>query len=53
MATACGYTVAMVRELVALGELDPQHIVTPGIFVRKVVKIDRLATSAGGFEKAA
>ena len=53
MATACRYTVATVHELVALGELDPEHIVTPGIFVRKVAKIEWVATSAGGFNKAA
>ena len=53
MATACRYTVATVHELVALGKLDPEHIVAPGIFVGKVVKIDRLAASAGGFKKAA
>ena len=53
MATACRDPVATVNELVELGELDPEHIVTPGIFVRKVVKIDRVATSAGGFNKAA
>ena len=27
-----------VAEVVALGELDPEHIVTPGIFVQRVVK---------------
>ena len=33
--------------------LDPETIVTPGIFVNKIVKIDRVATQAGGFKKAA
>ena len=33
--------------------LDPEAIVTPGIFVSKIVKIDRVATQAGGFKKAA
>jgi 3-oxoadipate CoA-transferase alpha subunit len=28
-----------VREHVALGELDPEHVVTPGIFVQRVVRI--------------
>ena len=48
MATACKTTVATVHELVELGGLDPEHIVTPGIFVTRIVKIDRVATRAGG-----
>ena len=35
------------------GAMDPESIVTPGIFVSKIVKIDRVATQAGGFKKAA
>jgi 3-oxoadipate CoA-transferase alpha subunit len=53
MATAAKMTVATVHEIVELGELDPENIVTPGIFVSKIVKIDRVATEAGGFKKAA
>ena len=53
MATAAKMTVATVHEIVELGELDPETIVTPGIFVSKIVKIDRVATEAGGFKKAA
>ena len=41
MATAAGLTVAAVHEIVPLGGLDPEHIVTPGIFVRRVVKVPR------------
>lgn len=37
MATAARCTVAQVAEVVELGELDPEAIVTPGIFVRRVV----------------
>jgi 3-oxoadipate CoA-transferase alpha subunit len=37
MAMAAACTVAQVSELVALGELDPEAIVTPGIFVQRVV----------------
>ena len=37
MASAAKCTIAQVRELVALGGLDPEHIVTPGIFVHRVV----------------
>jgi 3-oxoadipate CoA-transferase alpha subunit len=53
MATAAKMTVATVHEVVELGALDPENIVTPGIFVSKIVKIDRVATEAGGFKKAA
>ena len=53
MATAARLTVATVHEVVELGALDPESVVTPGIFVSKIVRIDRLATEAGGFKKAA
>lgn len=53
MATAAKKTVATVHRIVELGELDPEAIVTPGIFVNKIVKIERVATRAGGFRKAA
>ena len=39
MAAAARRTVVQVREIVALGALDPEAIVTPGIFVQRVVKI--------------
>ena len=38
MAMAAKTTIAQVREVVALGEIDPEVIVTPGIFVQRVVK---------------
>ena len=53
MATAARHTVATVHEIVELGALDPEHIVTPGIFVQQIVKVDRVATQAGGFKQAA
>ena len=53
MATAARLTVATVHEVVDLGALDPESVVTPGIFVSKIVRIDRVATEAGGFKKAA
>jgi len=37
MAMAAACTVAQVDEIVPLGALDPEHIVTPGIFVQLVV----------------
>ena len=53
MAMAAERTIATVHEIVELGALDPEHIVTPGIFVSKIVRIERVATEAGGFRKAA
>ncbi|MDR7049557.1 3-oxoadipate CoA-transferase alpha subunit [Duganella sp. 3397] len=38
MAMAAKVAIAQVRDVVALGELDPEAIVTPGIFVQRVVK---------------
>jgi len=49
MATAAKLTVASVHEIVELGELDPEAVVTPGIFVDRIVKVERQATAAGGF----
>jgi 3-oxoadipate CoA-transferase, alpha subunit len=51
MAMASERTIATVHEIVELGEMDPETIVTPGIFVKSIVKIDRVATQAGGFKK--
>ena len=43
MASAAACTIAQVREVVNLGDLDPETIVTPGIFVRRVVEIPAAA----------
>jgi 3-oxoacid CoA-transferase subunit A len=40
MATASKLTVAEVEELVEPGQLEPDHIITPGIFVQRLVKLD-------------
>ncbi|UOO93697.1 3-oxoacid CoA-transferase subunit A [Vitreoscilla stercoraria] len=39
MAMAAACTIAQVSEVVALGELNPEHIITPGIFVQHVVQV--------------
>lgn len=39
MASAAQCTIAQVREIVNLGDLDPEAVVTPGIFVQRVVEI--------------
>ena len=53
MAMAAKKTVATVHEIVELGGLNPEHVITPGIFVSQIVKINRMATQAGGIKKAA
>jgi 3-oxoadipate CoA-transferase alpha subunit len=52
MAMAARITVATVHEVVGLGALDPECVVTPGIFVQRVVRVERVATIGGGFNNA-
>jgi 3-oxoadipate CoA-transferase, alpha subunit len=55
MARAAKCTIAQVRKIVPLGELDPEAIITPGIFVKRVVSVgdagaqptERRVTQAG------
>jgi 3-oxoacid CoA-transferase subunit A len=44
MATAGKVTVAQVEHLVECGTIDPDHIITPGIFVQRIIH-------AAGLEK--
>jgi 3-oxoadipate CoA-transferase alpha subunit len=53
MAMACKKTVASVHQIVELGQLDPECVVTPGIYVQQIIQVPRQATQAGGFKKAA
>ena len=46
MARAAKCTIAQVNEVVPLGALDPEGIVTPGIFVQRVVPIAATARAA-------
>ena len=39
MATAAKITVAEVEHLVQPGEIDPDHIITPGIFVKRLIHV--------------
>ncbi len=49
MAAAARCTIAEVREIVALGALDPEAVVTPGIYVRRVVEVgERAQARAAG-----
>jgi 3-oxoadipate CoA-transferase alpha subunit len=43
MAAAARCTVAQVSQIVELGDIDPETIVTPGIFVQRVVKVEASA----------
>jgi 3-oxoadipate CoA-transferase alpha subunit len=46
MAAAAKCTVVQVRETVELGALDPEVVVTPGIFVKRIVRIGEAARKA-------
>ena len=41
MATAATVTIAEVDEVVEIGELDPETVITPGIYVNRIVKGER------------
>ncbi len=46
MAMAAKCTIAQVADLMALGELDPEAIITPGIFVQRVVATSAMQETA-------
>lgn len=46
MAAAARCTIAQVREVVNLGDLDPEAVVTPGIHVQRVVEVPAAARQA-------
>jgi 3-oxoadipate CoA-transferase alpha subunit len=46
MAMAAKTTIAQVAEVVELGTLDPEAVVTPGIFVNRVVQVAPLSVAA-------
>jgi 3-oxoadipate CoA-transferase alpha subunit len=52
MAMAARCTVASVHEVVELGALDPEAVVTPGLFVHRVVGIARAGTIGAGIKAA-
>ncbi|MGY4858219.1 3-oxoacid CoA-transferase subunit A [Cryobacterium sp. AP23] len=43
MATAAATTIVQVPEIVELGQLDPENVITPGIFVNRVVLVEKEA----------
>lgn len=42
MATAAKTTVVEVEEIVKQGDLNPDHIITPGIFTKRMVKLEKV-----------
>jgi 3-oxoadipate CoA-transferase alpha subunit len=46
MAMAADVTIAQVGEIVPLGEIDPEAIITPGIFVQRVVAVPQVTAKA-------
>jgi 3-oxoadipate CoA-transferase alpha subunit len=47
MATAARQTIAQIGQLLPLGEMDPETVVTPGIFVHKLVCVAGQPTQGG------
>lgn len=45
MATAAKTTIVQVTDVVELGQLDPENIVTPGIYVNRIVQISQGASA--------
>jgi len=43
MATAASHVVVQVEHLLQPGEIDPDHIITPGIFVNRIVHVPNVA----------
>jgi 3-oxoadipate CoA-transferase alpha subunit len=41
MATAAKVTIAEVEQVVEAGELDPEAVVTPGIYIDRIVEIPK------------
>lgn len=52
MASAARVTIASVHEIVELGSFDPEAVVTPGLYVQRVVQVPRSATGPAGFKAA-
>jgi 3-oxoadipate CoA-transferase alpha subunit len=53
MAMAAKVTVVQVHEIVPLGALDPEAVVTPGIFVQRVVQVREARLERDGVQAAA
>jgi len=52
MAMAAKVSIASVHEVLDLGSIDPEHVITPGLFVQRLVQVPRTATGPAGFKAA-
>ena len=52
MAMAATVSIASVHEVLDLGSIDPEHVITPGLFVQRIVQVPRTATGPAGFKAA-
>ncbi|MDN2695726.1 3-oxoacid CoA-transferase subunit A [Janthinobacterium sp. SUN073] len=52
MAMAAKVCIASVHEVAELGSIDPEHVITPGLFVQRIVQVPRTATGPAGFKAA-
>ncbi|WP_312440281.1 3-oxoacid CoA-transferase subunit A [Janthinobacterium sp.] len=50
MAMAARVSIASVHEVAELGSIDPEHVITPGLFVQRIVQVPRTATGPAGFK---
>jgi len=48
MAAAAARTVVQVDEIVPVGALDPEHVITPCLYVDRVVRVERSPALSGG-----
>ena len=51
-AMAAKVAIASVHEVLELGAIDPEHVITPGLFVQRIVQVPRTATGPAGFKAA-
>ena len=52
MAMAAKVSIASVHEVAELGSIDPEHVITPGLFVQRIVQVPCTATGPAGFKAA-
>ena len=52
MATAGKVTVAEVENLVEPGDIDPDHIITPGIYVKRIVHVPNARSTSSSAPSA-
>ena len=50
MAMAAKVSIASVHEVMELGSIDPEHVITPGLFVQRIVQVPRTVTGPAGFK---